>query len=140
MPNAQHPAAKLAIRVDWGRIVNLTLWVLQALLAVMFLYFGASKLGSRSGYWVDLFAKIGVGQWFRIFTGVLEVVCSLLLLIPRTAAIAAALLACAMVGAVVTHLLVLRDGYAAFFPGLPLLLLVLIAWRRAPRRGSKGVL
>lgn len=138
MPNVQHPAEKLAVRIDWGRVVNLTLWVLQVFLAIVFLYFGASKLGWENGYWAELFAKIGFGQWFRFFTGVLEVVCSLLLLIPRTAAIAAALLGCTMVGAVVTHLLVLRDGYASFFPGLPLLLLVLIAWRRAPRRG-KGI-
>jgi putative oxidoreductase len=76
-----------------------------------------------------LFAKIGLGQWFRYFTGGLEVICAVLLLIPGTAAIAAALLACTMAGAVLTHLFLLRDGYAAVFPGLPLLILLVVAWK-----------
>lgn len=118
------------MKVAWDRISNLTLWILQISLAVLFLYLGASKLSSHETFWVNLFAKIGIGQWFRYFTGGLEVTCAVLLLIPRTSAIAALLLACTMVGAVVTHLLLLRDGYACVFPGFPLLILVVVAWRR----------
>lgn len=119
----------------WDRVVNLTLWVLQGLLALMFLYSGASKFSARGIFWIELFARIGMGEWFRYFTGSLEVVCAVLLLIRRTSAIAAALLACAMAGAILTHLFILRDGYAALLPGFPLAILIAVAWKRhsAPR-------
>ena len=111
-------------------MANLTLWVLQGLLAVAFLYFGASKFSPHVISWIELFATIGFGQWFRYFTGGLEVICAVLLLVPKTSAIAAVLLACAMAGAVLVHLFILRDGYAAVFPGFPLLVLIVVAWRR----------
>jgi putative oxidoreductase len=101
----------------------------------MFLYSGASKFSARGIFWIELFARIGMGEWFRYFTGSLEVVCAVLLLIRRTSAIAAALLACAMAGAILTHLFILRDGYAAVLPGFPLAILIAVAWKRhsAPR-------
>jgi putative oxidoreductase len=118
------------VKVAWHRVVNFTLWILQGLLALVFLYFGASKFSRNGMFWVELFAKIGIGQWFRYFTGTLEVICAVLLLIPRTSAIAAALLACTMAGAILAHLLVLRDGYAAFFAGFCLLILIAVACKR----------
>lgn len=118
------------MKASWNRVLNLTLWILQSFLASLFLYFGVSKLSAHDVFWVDLFAKIGIGQWFRFLTGSLEVTCAALLLIPRTSAISASLLACVMAGAVLTHLIVLRDGWACIFPGFPLLILVAIAWQR----------
>jgi putative oxidoreductase len=118
------------MKVSWDRVLNLTLWVLQGFLALVFLYSGASKFNPHESYWVGLFAEIRIGQWFRYFTGGLEVICAVLLLIPRTSAIAAALLACTMVGAIVVHLFILRDGYAAVFPGFPLLILIVVIWKR----------
>ena len=118
------------MKVAWDRVLDLTLWVLRVFLALMFLYSGASKFNPHDIFWIELFAKIGIGQWFRYFTGGLEVICAVLLLIPRSSAIAAALLACTMAGAILTHLFTLRDGYAAIFPGLPLMILIAVAWRR----------
>jgi len=118
------------VKVAWDRVLNLTLWVLQGLLALVFLYSGASKFSSHGIFWIELFAKIRIGQWFRYFTGGLEVICAVLLLIPRTSAIAAALLACTMAGAILTHLFILRDGHAAVLPGLPLVILIAVAWKR----------
>jgi putative oxidoreductase len=118
------------VKASFDRVLNLTLWVLQSFLALVFLYSGASKFNPHEVYWKELFAEIRIGQWFRYFTGGLEVICAVLLLIPRTAAIAAALLACTMVGAIVVHLFILRDGYAAMFPGFPLLILIIIIWKR----------
>ena len=118
------------MKVAWDRVLNLTLWALQVFLALMFLYSGASKFSPHDIFWIELFAKIGMGQWFRYFTGGLEVICAVLLLIPGSSAIAAALLACTMAGAILTHLFILRDGYAAIFPGLPLMILIAVAWRR----------
>lgn len=123
------------VKVAGDRVLNLTLWVLQGFLALVFLYFGASKLSPHGIFWIELFAKIRIGQWFRYFTGGLEVIFAVLLLIPRTSAIAAALLACTMVGAILTHLFILRDGYAAVFPSFPLLILIAVAWKRGSARG-----
>jgi putative oxidoreductase len=118
------------VKLEWDRVLNLTLWALQGLLALVFLFSGASKFNPHEIFWRELFANIGIGQWFRYFTGGLEVICAVLLLIPKTSAIAAALLACTMASAILTHLFVLRDGYAAVFPGLPLLILIAVAWSR----------
>ena len=133
------PGNEVALRIAWHRVLNLALWVLQALLAFVFLYSGASKFVPHGIYWIELFAKIGIGQWFRYFTGGLEVICAVLLLIPITTAIAAALLACIMVGAVLTHLFILRDASAAIFPAFPLLILIAVAWNRrsAPARNEE---
>lgn len=118
------------MKVALGQILNLTLWVLQGVLALLFLYVGVSKLRPHEIFWIELFARIGIGQWVRYFTGGLEIVCAVLLLIPRTSVVAAALLACTMAGAIIAHLCILRDGYAAVFPGVPLVILLAVAWKR----------
>lgn len=99
-------------------------------MALVFLLFGANKLSPHGVFWIELFAKIGIGQWFRYSTGILEIICAVFLLVPRTSAIAAALLACTMAGATLAHLMILRDGYAAFFPAFCLLILIVLASNR----------
>ncbi|WP_432756506.1 DoxX family protein [Alloacidobacterium dinghuense] len=131
------PPSRGTVKADWDRVLNLTLWILQCLLALAFLYFGASKFSPHEIFWIETFAKIGIGQWFRYFTGSLEVICAVLLLIPRTSAIAAALLACTMAGATLTHIFTLRDRYVALFPAFFLLILIAVARRR--RFGSRAV-
>jgi putative oxidoreductase len=118
------------MKIAWDRIYNLTLWTLQGFLALLFLYSGADKWNPHAVFWIELFDKLRIGQWFRYFTGALEIIGAILLLIPRTSGIAAALLALIMAGAVVTHLFILGDGYASFFPAFPFLLLLLVAWKR----------
>jgi len=120
------------VKVASERVLNLTLWVLQGFLALLFLYSGADKWNPNAVFWVELFDKIRIGQWFRYFTGGLEITCAILLLIPKTSAMAATLLAFTMVGAVLTHLFILRDGFSSFLPAFPLLLLILVAWKRSP--------
>src|SRR5258708_14303094 len=116
------PANRLRNAIVRG--TDLTLWALQVLIGLFFLVFGANKFNAASvfwtsifgkagaNFWIEVFARIGFGQWFRYFTGALEMACGLLLFIPRTAGIAAVLLACTMVGAILTHVLVLHDGNA----------------------------
>jgi putative oxidoreductase len=125
------------VRVAWHRLSNLTLWVLQGALALLFLYSGLEKFSHHGNFWPELFARIGLGQWLRYFTGGLEVVCAFLLLIPKTLLIASTMLVCAMSGAILVHLFILRDGYACFFPGFTLAILLAIAWGRltGPRSG-----
>lgn len=47
-------------------------WILQGVAAAAFLAAGAAKLGGAAPM-VQLFDQIGIGQWFRIVTGLVEV-------------------------------------------------------------------
>lgn len=72
-------------------------WVLRGGVAFAFVLFGADKFPSHPGdAWVKFFDQVGIGQWFRYVTGIVEVAGALLVLIPRTAQIGLALLAITM--------------------------------------------
>jgi putative oxidoreductase len=112
-------------------VVNIALWALQLVTAYEFLRAGSAKLMSAP-MMIQVFAAVGFGQWFRYFTGAVEVVCAIGLLIPLTSGYAAAVLSAVMVGAVATHVFVL-----GITPALPLSLLaatLLIAWGRLWRK------
>ena len=57
-------------------------WTLQGILAAAFLAAGFAKLAGVP-FMVDLFAQIGIGQWFRVVTGVVEVTGAVALLDSR---------------------------------------------------------
>ena len=84
-------------------------WTLQGIIAAAFLAAGAAKLADVP-FMADLFAQIGIGQWFRVVTGVVEVVGAVALLFPGLASIGALWLGGTMVGAVATHLFVLHTS------------------------------
>jgi putative oxidoreductase len=110
-----------------GRLI--TLWALSALVALAFIWVGGGKLAGTA-VMVDLFDKVGLGQWFRYFTGFLEVAGGIGLLIPRFAFYAALLLVMVMIGAVLTHVAVVGGSPA---PALTLFVLSgIIAWLRKP--------
>jgi putative oxidoreductase len=69
-------------------------WLLRGGIAVAFVMFGAQKFTDPQ--WVKLFQQIGFGQWFRVFTGVVEILGGVLLLTPWTVAAGLALLVCTM--------------------------------------------
>jgi putative oxidoreductase len=102
-------------------------WLLSALLALIFLSAGAMKLMSRPAM-VQEFAQVGLGQWFRYFTGILEVAGAICIVVPPLSRWGALLLAIVMSGAVVAHLMALHSP-----PTLPAILLVMVlavAWLR----------
>lgn len=80
-----------------------TIWVLETIAAVAFLAAGGSKLIGAEKM-VTLFTEIGFGQWLRYLTGSLEIMGAFLIMLPRTSFWGAVLLACIMVGAILTHL------------------------------------
>lgn len=82
---------------------NIALWVLQVLLAAMFLMAGVSKLMGQE-MMVENFETIGLGQWFRYVTGGVEVVAAILLVVPKFSWVGAGLLVCTMIGATMAHL------------------------------------
>jgi putative oxidoreductase len=107
-----------------SRIDALVTWLPRIAVAVFFVAVGSSKF--RDPMWVRLFARIGLGQWFRVLTGVLQISAGLLALIPRTALLGVAIAACTMVGAVTVWLTVLNTPFTAVIPGVLLLVLVAI--------------
>lgn len=110
-----------------SRIGRIALWVLQVGLAALFLFSGASKLAGAPAM-VALFDAIGIGQWFRAVTGLIEVVSALALLVPALAPFGALLLASTMAGAIVTHLFIV--GGSPVLPGVLLLALLVVVWTR----------
>src|SRR5215216_3842289 len=113
-----------------GRALNIALWTLQVLLAFQFAMAGLAKVFGDPAM-VNMFATIGVGQWFRYVVGALEIVGAVGVLIPQLSGLAALGLLCLMAGATLTNVLVLDAS-----PLLPLVLLALsalVAWGRWPR-------
>ena len=102
------------------KALNIAFWILQGLLAAAFLVAGTTKLAGPQMQ-VTFFEKIGLGQWFRYFTGGLEVIGAILVLVPRTAVVGAVLLGMTMVGAVDIHLLITGGS------PVPLVVLLVIA-------------
>ncbi len=71
---------------------------------------------------VKEFRHFGYPDWFRLLIGTVEVTGAALLLMPRTASLAALMLGCIMVGAVGTHL----ASHEAPLVALPLMVLLLL--------------
>jgi putative oxidoreductase len=110
-----------------SRFVTAFVWTLQVLSAAMFLFAGTSKL-TGAPLMVQEFGIIGIGQWFRYFTGSIEVVSALLLLVPSLALYGAVALAVTMVGAIITHLTIIGGSPA---PAIVLLAATTaVAWIR----------
>jgi uncharacterized membrane protein YphA (DoxX/SURF4 family) len=84
-------------------------WTLQIVIAAAFLAAGSAKLAGVP-FMVELFQQIGIGQWFRVLTGVVEVTGAIALLVPGLASIGALWLGATMVGGVATHLFILHTS------------------------------
>lgn len=119
-----------------GRWATIGLWTLQILAAAAFLAAGSFKL-TGNPMMVQIFAHIGLGQWFRLVTGAVEVTGAIALLVPAAAAFGGLLLAVTMACAVFTHLAVIGGNPV---PAVVLLLITgSIAWvRRASFRAVLG--
>ena len=105
-------------------------WLLRILVAVLFVLFSLGKFNSDPhGEWFRIFARIGLGQWFRVATGVIELVGGLLFLLPGTARLATLPLAATMLGAAVAQLTVLHHPIWAIIPFGLLALVVIVGFR-----------
>lgn len=83
------------------------IWVLRVLLGAAFLFFSFMKLSSQP-HMVAEFATVGLGQWFRYFTGILELIGGTVLLVPRTLIFGAILLFAVDLGAFVAQVAILH--------------------------------
>jgi uncharacterized membrane protein YphA (DoxX/SURF4 family) len=129
--------------------MNILLWIIQVLLALLFLFAGGTKLVLP----IEVLQSMGSPNQVHLpgllmrFIGVCEVLGGLGLILPGLlkikpglTALAAAGLVIVMMGAVV--LTIAGDGVgAAVVPFVVLLLLIFVAygrWRLAPLRGSSA--
>ncbi|MBN9016656.1 MAG: DoxX family protein [Rhizobiales bacterium] len=90
-----------------SRLVTILVWILRIVLAALFLMAAFMKLSGQQ-MMVDEFGVIGLGQWFRYLTGLLELVGAIALLVPAVSAVGAVLLLCVDVGAFFAQAFVLH--------------------------------
>ncbi len=112
--------------VTW-RPLNILLWGVQALLALVFVNASLAKLTGNPEM-VALFTAVGFGQWFRYVTGILELTGAVLIMVPKTRRIGSALLATIMLGALTAHLFILHVPPTT--PGVLFLMSGFVAWGR----------
>ncbi len=80
---------------------------------------------------IYIFSQLGVEPWGRLFTGFIELVVSILLLIPATSSIGALMSLGVMAGAILSHIFVLglqvqNDGGTLFFLAVTVFLCSLV--------------
>ncbi len=119
------PAARRSRLVDWS---------LRLILALVFLYQGLDKFGSRR-LWIRVFSEIGVGQWFRYATAAVEIIGAILVMIRKATAVAVTLLACTMVCALLTQVAIIGVGPQTVLVGVLIALILAVGWRR--RQGER---
>ncbi|WP_315906259.1 DoxX family protein [Priestia koreensis] len=98
--------------------------ILQVILGIGFVMFGLMKFGSKQ--MVEGFKQYGYPSWFRIFTGLVEVVSAGLLVAgiwkEALAAWGGLLVVVTMIGAVFTHIKI-KDSFKSIV--MPLVLLII---------------
>ena len=114
-------------RAATGRPLDLLLWCVQAFLALVFVGASWAKLMGQPEM-VALFTAVGLGQWLRYVTGILELTGAVLIMLPQTRRMGAALLATVMLGALTAHLFILHVSLTT--PGILFLLSGLVVWGR----------
>jgi len=83
-------------------------WVLKIVFALVFIGAGCAKLYGLPQM-VAEFDTIGLGQWFRYFTAIVEIGGAILLLIPRATFFGAIVLTAVCIGAFFAQILVLHQ-------------------------------
>lgn len=109
---------------------KITQWIIRAAVAFVFVSSGLEKFSiGPAQEWIRIFARIGLGDWFRYLTGAMEIAGGVLLVIPFTTRVGVALLVTCMVGAIVCHLSVLGDPFSSII-NVGLIVAILAAGRR----------
>ena len=117
---------------------NIIAWILQALLAAMFIYSGAHKLMDLAGT-TSMFAGMGMPGWFAALIGGAELLGGIGLLVPRTVRPAALGLIIIMLGAVFMHATKIPGGLANGVPALVCLALLLVVLMLRSRTAVRAV-
>ena len=83
--------------------MTITIWVLRIVVAALFLFAAVLKLAGAQME-VDAFNIVGLGQWFRYVTGILEVIGGVAVLVPAVSAFGAVLLLIVDIGAFIAQI------------------------------------
>jgi len=106
-------------------------WSIRLCVALVFAIVGGEKF-TRDLHWHQVFAAIGLGDWFRYVTGAIEVGGGLLFLWPGATAVGASLLAATLCGAIAVQAVVFHRPADGLFPGVYLLGVLLAYWKLRP--------
>ncbi|GAB3573472.1 DoxX family protein [Hymenobacter daeguensis] len=106
---------------------NIIAWILQALLAALFIFSGGHKLMDLPGT-MKMFESMGLPGWFAGLIGGAEVLGGIGLLVPRTVRPAALGLIVVMIGAVYMHATKIPGGLAKGVPAIVALLLLVVVY------------
>ncbi len=102
----------------FSKRIILFFWILRILAAIILLQTLFFKFSAAEES-VYIFSTLGIEPWGRIGSGVIELIASILLLIPRTTAIGAVLGVGVMSGALFFHLtrlgIVVKDDHGQLF-------------------------
>ena len=104
---------------NWTNAGLWTLRILAAIIMLQTLYFKFTAAEES----VYIFSRLGMEPWGRIFTGILELIASLLILYPKTTVLGALVAVGLMGGAIFFHLtklgiVVMNDGGQLFIYAL----------------------
>ncbi len=116
------------------RTITVAIWLITILEALGLGLAGAAKFSGDS--WQRMFVEWGYPVWFALAVGAAEVLGAVLLLVPRTVLIGAALLGAIMLGALITELRHPQLGW--FAPALHLTLLTALVLLRRWHTVSAG--
>ena len=108
------------------KALNIILWAAQIASAAVFVKAALPKLAGDPQM-VGFFELIGLGQWFRLLTGGIELAAAVGLVIPRLSGAAALMLVPVMIGAIVTHLIL---GGSFAMAAILLVAMTGVAWAR----------
>jgi uncharacterized membrane protein YphA (DoxX/SURF4 family) len=109
------------------------LWAARLVAAIILLQTLYFKFGGEAES-IYIFSTLGIEPWGRIGSGVVELIASLLILVPRTSWIGAGLGLGVMAGAILSHLTILGvevlgdGGYLFFLAVVVALSCTLILW------------
>lgn len=117
---------------------NIIAWILQALLAAMFIFSGGHKLMDLAGT-TKMFEGMGMPGWFAALIGGAELLGGIGLLIPRTVRPAAMGLIIIMIGAVFMHATKIPGGLAKGMPAIVCLLLLVVVLVLRSRTAVRAV-
>jgi len=132
MSHFTSPAIR-TLHADQSRIGRIALWAVQLALAGMFVLAGGSKVAGAPAM-IALFDAVGIGQWFRYVTGLIEVGSAVALLVPSIAPFGAMALVATMTGAILTHLV--DVGGSPIVPAVLLVGSLTVAWVRRDQISS----
>jgi putative oxidoreductase len=113
--------------MNFKKYISIALRIVTAVILLQTLYFKFTAQPES----VELFTKLGVEPWGRIGTGIIELVASILLLLPSTIFIGALLGVGLMSGAILSHIAVIGieskgDGGQLFMLAIIVLLCCMI--------------